>query len=333
MTTGNSNFEVARYAAFCLEQAASLEPTDAKPERYEDGKGRIYPQSPREEGISGHVRAHAREGNSPPVRAREGQTPNVALTRNRMKPEVINVKASELLKNGKVAARVAELRAAHAARHDITVDDLVDELQEARALAIKRENPSAAVAATMGKAKLLGLVVDKGELTGKDGKPLVQPEANPRDVARAIVDILREAGHASEPSDDEPEPQDIECMNEDHPSSAGGPLAGSVMPPGAATSGVVGPGVAASYPNGGSALRGPPAGDQGDPSAGAAVRDVGPAAAPSPPTEGRPLVLKNGSTIAFDGLLRKFAILTPNGDLCGYRAQFERAIELANNIK
>lgn len=47
------------------------------------------------------------------------------------------------------------------------------ELEEARLHALKDDKgASAAVSAIMGKAKLHGLLIDKGELTGKDGAPL-----------------------------------------------------------------------------------------------------------------------------------------------------------------
>ena len=92
----------------------------------------------------------------------------------RMKPAVINVKASELLANGNVAVRVAELQAAHVERHEITVDDILRELEEARTMAATLDRPqvSAMVAASMGKAKILGFEVNRTEVTGKDGAPI-----------------------------------------------------------------------------------------------------------------------------------------------------------------
>lgn len=74
-----------------------------------------------------------------------------------MKPETINVKACELLQNGKIAERLEELRAPVIAKAQLTVEDLLRELEEARRLAIDTEAPAPAVSATMGKAKLLGL--------------------------------------------------------------------------------------------------------------------------------------------------------------------------------
>lgn len=74
-----------------------------------------------------------------------------------MASNTINVKASDLLSNGKIRARIAELRAPVIAKAQLTVDTLLDELEEARQLALKTESPAPAVSATMGKAKLLGL--------------------------------------------------------------------------------------------------------------------------------------------------------------------------------
>ena len=81
----------------------------------------------------------------------------------KMKPETVNRTAKQLLDNRKIAARLDELREEHAKRHEITVDDLVAELEEARKLAFETDKAAAAVQATMGKAKLLGLVVEKQE--------------------------------------------------------------------------------------------------------------------------------------------------------------------------
>ena len=74
-----------------------------------------------------------------------------------MKPESVNRKAKELLDNVKITARLTQLRAPIIAKAQLTVEDLLRELEEARRLAIDTEQPSPAVSATMGKAKLLGL--------------------------------------------------------------------------------------------------------------------------------------------------------------------------------
>jgi phage terminase small subunit len=86
-----------------------------------------------------------------------------------MKPSTVNRSAKELLDNRKIAARIDALQKSTVKRHETTVDDLLRELEEARASALMQETPqaSAAVSATMGKAKLLGFDKSKIEVTGK----------------------------------------------------------------------------------------------------------------------------------------------------------------------
>ncbi|KAA1286955.1 terminase small subunit [Alcaligenes faecalis] len=92
----------------------------------------------------------------------------------KMKPETVNRTAKGLLDNRKIAARVAELQAEHVERHKLTVDDLLAELEQARQAALTAETAqsSAAVAATMGKAKLLGLDKQVIEHCGPNGGPI-----------------------------------------------------------------------------------------------------------------------------------------------------------------
>lgn len=85
------------------------------------------------------------------------------------------VEASKMVRLPKVAARVAELQAKAARRSEITVDDLVADLNDMLELAIVTKNPAAGVSAIMGKAKLLGLIVDKAEITATQRKPMREP--------------------------------------------------------------------------------------------------------------------------------------------------------------
>ncbi|MBF8764218.1 terminase small subunit [Pseudomonas putida] len=77
-----------------------------------------------------------------------------------------------LLQNPLVQARIEELRIKVMERHEITVDTLLAELEEARLLGKETKKASAMVTASMGKAKLLGLDKQIVELTGKDGAPI-----------------------------------------------------------------------------------------------------------------------------------------------------------------
>lgn len=56
-----------------------------------------------------------------------------------------------------------------AARNRITVDTLLSDLQEDRDLARRLNQPAAAISATMAKARLVGLLVDRKE-TGAPGE-------------------------------------------------------------------------------------------------------------------------------------------------------------------
>jgi phage terminase small subunit len=109
-----------------------------------------------------------------------------------MKPEVISVKACELQKNGKVAVRIKELQALHQKRHEVTVDSITAELEQARALALKVEQPAAMVSASMGKGKLHGLLIDKSEMTGKDGGPIETKDTS-LEAAKRVAFLLTQA--------------------------------------------------------------------------------------------------------------------------------------------
>ena len=94
-----------------------------------------------------------------------------AYKADRMKPATINRKAAELMDNGKITARLQQLRAPIMERHNVTVDSLLLELEEARQVALGAETPQsgAAVTATMGKAKLCGLDKQIIDLRSSDG--------------------------------------------------------------------------------------------------------------------------------------------------------------------
>jgi len=109
-----------------------------------------------------------------------------AYNASKMKPATINVKASELLADGKIAVRVDELKAEHAERHAVTVDDIAHMLREDRAFARECGTAAAAVSATMGLAKLYGHLREKVEHTGKDGGPI-------RTEDRTIPSLIEEA--------------------------------------------------------------------------------------------------------------------------------------------
>jgi phage terminase small subunit len=81
-----------------------------------------------------------------------------ANTRN-----ALDASSSRLLGHAKVQSRIKELRRQMAARNRVTVDSLLQDLADDRALARDLGQPGAAIQATQLSAKLVGLLVDRKE--------------------------------------------------------------------------------------------------------------------------------------------------------------------------
>jgi hypothetical protein len=94
--------------------------------------------------------------------------------------------STRLTKNDDVRRRVAELQAGGAARAEVTVATLVQELDQAREMAVERGQASAAVAATMGKARVTGQLVERAEV-GKPGDFSTMSDA---ELVASVVEIL-----------------------------------------------------------------------------------------------------------------------------------------------
>lgn len=108
--------------------------------------------------------------------------------------------ASRLTRNEKVQARVAEIKGKAAARVVVTVESLAHELEEARRIAIGEKQSSAAVQATMGKAKLFGLGSENRRVTASvrfvDVDPAQIQALSDEELAalRAALPVLEKLG-------------------------------------------------------------------------------------------------------------------------------------------
>lgn len=71
--------------------------------------------------------------------------------------------ATRLKAKDSVSQRVTELLSKAAELTLVSIDSVTSELEEARRMALLIKQPASAVSATMGKAKLHGLLVDKQE--------------------------------------------------------------------------------------------------------------------------------------------------------------------------
>ena len=79
------------------------------------------------------------------------------------------VQGCRLLRNAQVSAAVAKAQQKVAKRAEVTAESLLEELEEARQLAIREKQTSAAVAASMGKAKIGGHIVERHRHSGSIG--------------------------------------------------------------------------------------------------------------------------------------------------------------------
>jgi len=111
----------------------------------------------------------------------------------RMKPATIWQRSHDLLENGKVKVRVETIREAARERNKVTVDSLLVELEEARQVALGAETPQtgAAVSATMGKAKLVGLGKQILDLRSGDGSMTPKPLDTSTLSDTALEELMR----------------------------------------------------------------------------------------------------------------------------------------------
>lgn len=86
----------------------------------------------------------------------------------RWKDETVHNKAYALSKRGEVLARFEQLQEDTVKAHGVTIESLLEELNEARQVALGALTPqsAAAITATMSKAKLVGLDKHQVEITG-----------------------------------------------------------------------------------------------------------------------------------------------------------------------
>ena len=80
----------------------------------------------------------------------------------------ISVEASKLKNSPKITLRILEMQEDMRERLEVTIDGLTKELEYARVTAQENGQASAMVSATMGKAKLHGLLTDKAQISSPD---------------------------------------------------------------------------------------------------------------------------------------------------------------------
>ncbi len=113
-----------------------------------------------------------------------------AFSAGKMKDTTIHVKASELMADGKVTVRVAELRAPVVAKLQYGLEAAMLEAADAFRVAKAKDNGGAMVAAVQLRAKLNGLLVEKREdVTDPFKKAIAGMSA---EKAQAMLDVLEQ---------------------------------------------------------------------------------------------------------------------------------------------
>lgn len=111
-----------------------------------------------------------------------------------MSEQVIWNEASKLANHHEVSIRVSEIQADIRKELKVTAESITKELEEARMVAAAKEQGAAMVSASMGKAKLHGLLVDnvvvKDELRDKVRAIAESQDAN--EAAQRYADSLKE---------------------------------------------------------------------------------------------------------------------------------------------
>ncbi|HDS1139592.1 TPA: terminase small subunit [Stenotrophomonas maltophilia] len=112
---------------------------------------------------------------------------------------------SRLLTEPRIQAAVRAGQQKVAKKAEVTIDSLMAELEQARKLALKEKQASAAVTATMGKGKLAGLLVEKHKHSGAIGtydlKNLSDDDLDRLEqILGALADAGGDQGGASEES-------------------------------------------------------------------------------------------------------------------------------------
>lgn len=114
--------------------------------------------------------------------------------------------STRLTKNDEIRRRVDELQGRGAKKVEVTLESLAAELDEARAIAAGEKQSSAMVAATMGKAKLFGLIVEKHRHAGPNGGPIQHVDLtnlSPDDLDRLEALFGPLAGAAGDDAEDD----------------------------------------------------------------------------------------------------------------------------------
>ncbi len=101
----------------------------------------------------------------------------------------------ENLKKPEIAAAIAAGEARMRCKTEVSIRSLTEEMRENRDLAIKNDQASAAQQATMGVAKLHGLLVDRSEVKTTSEMSLSEVRARIKEIEAELAVVGDDAAH------------------------------------------------------------------------------------------------------------------------------------------
>lgn len=107
-----------------------------------------------------------------------------------MSDQLCAVEGNKLLQHPKITLRLQQAREKIVEKTALTVESILAELEEARQMAKLKENPSAMAQASMGKAKVGGLIVEKKEVGGVNAFKNATDEELDEVIATEAVELL-----------------------------------------------------------------------------------------------------------------------------------------------
>jgi len=116
-----------------------------------------------------------------------------------MSPDAIKVEACKLLAHPNVTITVVNIQEAAQERTLVTVESITKELEENRAIALGLDQAAAMNSATMGKAKLHGLLVDRKDHTSSDGSMSPVGEVPASERLAQMLKAIKPKGEIKQP--------------------------------------------------------------------------------------------------------------------------------------
>lgn len=110
-----------------------------------------------------------------------------------MSDQLCAVEGNKLLQHPKITLRLRQSHEKVIEKTGVTIESILAELEEARQMGKAKENSSAMTQATMGKAKVRGLIIDRAEIKSVDEFERMSDDELREFVSREADAVLNDA--------------------------------------------------------------------------------------------------------------------------------------------